>query len=550
MARGDPGEQAYTPQVMPEDLPRKIIPRAQAGPLGPAIEQFGDSLNQKYQADSAAWAGDQLAQFRTKAIGDLEAQKSALPAGQDPGDFTGKFLQSFDKSATGLAEAPGGNPYARAMLEKGLSSLRNTLTDHTMEWEAGQRVAYRKDSVNQNLQSQLPLVEAHPELMQQVGSTLNDQIQSMGGDPSSRLNALRGMHEQLSEAATNGLARQNPRGVIDALNNPDTAPDLIKGLNALQIERVRAKANAHLSDPVYAAMSQGDLNGAQQMLNRNADVMDPKIYESVQRGILATQEHQIVMQEKAQKQASDNLSKEGDSLLANGQLNAHWIESHRQTLEPNEFRYFYKSLSGADESTTNPKTFADLYLKAAQGEDVRDEARSALVDSHTLSRQDFTKVASLVDQERPGWFKRGTQSIAGALDPGQLNPDPDAHHSRSLALQDWEDWSQKHPQAADKEAESMSNTISDHYRIVPAAQTVLSMKAPLYLMGNRTQPVDEQGKPDPMLNATTRRTMTALKTGEITPEEAQEQALLIQQYRTIAQRQAAATAAAKKKAEQ
>ena len=91
----------------------------------------------------------------------------------------------------------------------------------------------------------------------------------------------------------------------------------------------------------------------------------------------------------------------------------------------------------------------------------------------------------------------------------------------------------------------MSNTISDHYRIVPAAQTVLSMKAPLYLMGNRTQPVDEQGKPDPMLNATTRRTMDALKAGDITAQEAQEQALLIQQYRTIAQRQA--DAAAKKK---
>lgn len=546
MPRGDPGEATYTPEVMPEDFPRKLTPRMQPeeqGLAGRAFEDIGNTLEQKYKADTATWAGEQISNFRVQALKTLEDMKGQVQG--DPGDFTSKYLAAFDKQSQPLMDT--GNPVAHAMIQKGLTNLRDTLTDHTMEWEANQRVAYRADAIKTGLQNQLPLVEAHPELADQVGSTLMDQINTAGGNPTQRLQMARTMHEQLSEAASYGLARQNPRAVLDALNNPDSAPDQIKGLNVEQIERVRARANQHLADPVFSALSQGDIKGAQDMLNRNADVMDPHTYESVQRGILATQQQQLVQQEKNQKLASASLSKEGDSLLANGQLTARWIEGHRNQLEPNEFRYFYKALSGSEESGTNPRVFADLYLKAAQGQDIRDDARAALVDNHTVSRQDFTKLVGVVDQERPGWFKRGTQSIAGALDPGQLNPDPDAHHSRSLALQDWEDWASKHPQATDKEAETMSNTISDHYRIVPAAQTVLSMKAPLYLIGNRTNPVDEQGKPDPMLNGTARRTITALKAGEITPEEAQEQAMLIQQYRAIAQRQA--EAAAKKKAQ-
>lgn len=649
MARGDPGEATYTPEVMPEDFPRKLTPRIdvqEAGMAGRAIGDIANTLDQKYKADTATWAGEQISNFRVQALKTLDDMKGQVQG--DPSDFTSKYLAAFDKQAQPLTDT--GNPVAHAMIQKGLGDLRNTLTEHSMEWEATQRVAYRTDAIKTGLQNQLPLVEAHPELADQVGSTLMDQINTVGGNPSQRLGMARSMHEQLSEAAAYGLARQNPRGVLDTLNNPSgsfdatKAPGMVKpgnldpynrpilnnpdgsysttssisigtddgevliptvvngkrlseqaaiaqykrtgenfgtfkdpdsadkfatalhndqarhiegaspiltGLTVDQIERVRSRANQHLADPVFAALSQNDISGAQRQLNQNADVMDPHTYESVQRGILATQEHQIVMQEKNQKLASDNLSKEGDSLLANGQLTARWIEGHRNTLEPNEFRYFYKALSGTDESATNPRVFADLYLKAANGQDVRDDARSALVDSHTLSRADFTKIAGLVDTERPGWFKRGTQSIAGSLDPGQLNPDPDAHHSRALALQDWEDWAQKHPQATDKEAEVMSNTISDHYRIVPAASTVLSMKAPLYLTGTRAQPVDEQGKPDPMLNATARRTMAALKAGEINAQEAQEQALLIQQYRTIAQRQSQAAAdAAKKKASQ
>jgi hypothetical protein len=89
----------------------------------------------------------------------------------------------------------------------------------------------------------------------------------------------------------------------------------------------------------------------------------------------------------------------------------------------------------------------------------------------------------------------------------------------------------------------MSNTIAGHYQIVPDGKAVLLMKAPLYLVGTRTAPVDESGKPDPTMGATSRRMLKALDDGEITQAQAADQAKLIQQYQRIFQTQAAAKAA-------
>lgn len=246
MARGDPGEEGYRPQVMPEDLPRKIVPRLQDSPVGGALEHLGNTIDAKYQADSATWAGNQLAAFRIKAVQDLEGLKQNTTG--DPNGFTPKYLAQFDKQAAPLLDTAGSNPFARQMLQKGIGELRDTLGVHAVGWEAQQNTAYRVDSVRQSLTSQLPSVEAHPELAPQVGSTLMDQINSMPAEPSAKLTLAREMHEQLSLAAANGLARQNPTGVLKGLDDPTQAPDALKGLTDPQREAVRARASAQFVD--------------------------------------------------------------------------------------------------------------------------------------------------------------------------------------------------------------------------------------------------------------------------------------------------------------
>jgi hypothetical protein len=311
MPRGvAPGEATYTPQVMPEDLPRKITPEIHEGsPVGAALERFGDTLAQKYQRDSALWAGDQVAALRVKAVKSLEDAKANAPSG-DPGNFTEQYLQDFDKQSAPLVEAASRNPYAGAMVQKGLSELRDTLATHSMAWEATQRVAARTDSIDKNLTSQLPIVEAHPELSTQVGSTLMDQINNSGADPSARLKMARTMHEQLSLATANGMARLDPRGVIEGLNDPDHAPDALRGLNDAQREAVRTKANGHLADPIMNALTDGRLGDAQHLLTKAREVMEPRTAY----GLQATIDSKI--KEKQNEAKQDIADRFSDSLQA------------------------------------------------------------------------------------------------------------------------------------------------------------------------------------------------------------------------------------------
>lgn len=257
MPRGvAPGEEGYVNRVLPEDLPRKVNPLEHGpSPVGAGLERFGDALAAKYEKDSALWAGNQIAQLRVGAVKALEDAKANAPSG-DPGNFTEQYLQGFDKSSAPLVEAAQRNPYAGAMVQKGLTDLRTTLAEHSMQWEASQRVAARADSISQNLTSQLPIVEAHPELATQVGSTLMDQINSTGADPSSRLRMAREMHGQLALAAANGMARQDPHGVLSGLDNPEQAPEALRGLTDQQREAVRNRAQTELVTSRAAAITQ------------------------------------------------------------------------------------------------------------------------------------------------------------------------------------------------------------------------------------------------------------------------------------------------------
>lgn len=297
MARGQPDEETYTPRVMPEDLPRKVVPEMSGQNVGNAVSQIGDTLERKYQSDSATWAGDQIAQARIKAVGTLENMKANAPAG-DPGDFTGNYLKQFDKDNQDLVQSVSGKGVARQMITKGLGDLRDTLALHTMEWEANQRVAYRTDSFQQNLKNQLPVVEAHPELATQVGSTLMDQLNATGADPSRRLPFARQMNEQLSLAAANGMTRQSPQGMLDALNDPEHAPANIKsvlsGLGDSQREAVMAKAKGQISSQfsdniVQTYRQQGPAAGAAMLkqIDTSGQPADIKaqIFSDVEKGL-------------------------------------------------------------------------------------------------------------------------------------------------------------------------------------------------------------------------------------------------------------------------
>src|SRR5437660_1306339 len=106
MPRGQPeGEQVYRPEVSPEDEPRKVIPEIRGAPLVRGVEALSDTLVQKYQADSATWAGNQLADLRLRMTQKmLEMKSQAQPGAQG---FGGDVLKAFDQEQQQLVQSAG-----------------------------------------------------------------------------------------------------------------------------------------------------------------------------------------------------------------------------------------------------------------------------------------------------------------------------------------------------------------------------------------------------------------------------------------------------------
>jgi hypothetical protein len=318
MARGQPeGEQGYTPEVSAEDLPRKMVPEIRELPIAGALQHAGNeissTIDNKYRADSVTYAGEQLSKFTADQTNKLDAAKSAVPAGQDPGDFAGKYMAQYQKDSGALLEQASANPIARAILQKSIMEMGDRLFQHTKEWESGQRVAYRQDNFQNYVKTQSDALQAHPELLDTFGSAGSDMANAIGGDPKQRLILMRQMHEQFSASASQGLARQDPVGTLHALNNPENAPagfSALEGLTEGQREAIRAKANEHLTEPIYASLEKDDTRSATAYLNRTRDIMDPKTSWEMSRRIDAQ------VKEKENEQKQDIADRYQDSLKA------------------------------------------------------------------------------------------------------------------------------------------------------------------------------------------------------------------------------------------
>jgi hypothetical protein len=414
MARGQPDEEVYQPRISPEDLPRKLTPRADAAdfgaPIASGIEHLGETLQQKYQADSATWAGDQIANARVNAIAKLQQMKESLPAG-DPGNFTQKYLQQFDKDNQSLVEATGSNPVARDMVHKGLTQLRENLADHTIEWEATQRKASQNDSIQQNLDKQLGIARAHPEMANDIGQTLMQQINASSNDPATKLKFGRQIDEQLTRSAALGLIDQNPSEAYKQLKSESPSnPILAQVTDPKMREELTQKAAAGVAKGVGDSVvdvyrAQGPVAGGKAYAAASKldlpDEIKRGVYEKIETGL--AQYH---------KQARDENSGAIESLeekLAAGKTElgdraAVWDLYHKGAFTAEQTGETIGRIEKAQEKqvedTTNRDFVADAY-KSGRAIDPQD--KNVKDGMATL----FTEQTQGVQPGSPEWINRG-----------------------------------------------------------------------------------------------------------------------------------------------
>lgn len=247
--------------------------------------------------------------------------------------------------------------------------------------------------------------------------------------------------------------------------------------------------------------------------------MEPKAADSMLRMLNAQDEHKLAMDDKLQRDASNSLLKNAIKMSQDGKLTPQWIEQHHATWEPQAYEYVYGLLAGK-ETKTDPHTFAPLLTDALSGKDVTGPATDALY-SGKISLSDFKSVVDKSEAPRKGYVARGVEYINTSLKPNPQIQDPAGQRSLANALDDFRSATDAKPDMSDNEARTLAHTIADHYQIVAADKATVFMPVPLHLVGTRMTPD---------LKQTWAATKAARESGEMSDEEYQRQAALLQQW--------------------
>jgi hypothetical protein len=228
----------------------------------------------------------------------------------------------------------------------------------------------------------------------------------------------------------------------------------------------------------------------------------------------------IAQQEQERKRLADEAQKDFDELLAQGSLTRSMIVSRRDELNPDDYRYFLKAVTGGA-AESNMNIYSNLLVRASSGQDVTKEAQRRFAQG-SISKPDFDRLVSI--SSGSGWYKRGSQLISGALRVSELNPDPASAQRLANAINDWVQWAQSADpeKITDEKALAEANRIIKEYAIIDTQNNVLTLRAPRYLVGSKERPD---------FDATEDATTDALERNEISQQEFNQQAALIQRWR-------------------
>jgi hypothetical protein len=300
-----------------------------------------------------------------------------------------------------------------------------------------------------------------------------------------------------------------------------------EGWSTEQRQQTYLGTMSELHQGVVESMSaQGNISGARSYLFQamGAGEMEPKAADGTLRMLNSQEEHKLAMDDKMQRDASNNLLKSAILKQQNGQLTPQWIEQHHATWEPQAYEYAYALLSGK-KNETDPHVYAPLMLDAMSGKDVTGRAQDALY-SGQITQTDFKGIIDKSEAPRKGYVQRGADYISQSLKPNPMVPDPAGQRSLANAMDDWRQWTEDNPQADENKARDAYRTITDHYQILQSDKTTLFNAVPLHLVGSRTQPD---------IPATWAATKAAHDAGELSDPEFQRQATLLMQWNAATQ---------------
>lgn len=486
------------PTVQPESLPGRpnprypdeVSPQAYGSSLGQGIENAGIALQAAHEAAVKQAVQTQYTAGLTQLQG-VQNDLTVNPAsgaftkqGQNAFNLTNQYLPQFDDRAKAIIAATP-NPVAQRHLTLAAAQVRGHLTEQLDNYELKQHNDYATETATASMKMAATTAAFnydHPDIVAANKDTVNFNVDSIAD--------REGWSDEKRENAKQQALTDFHTTIIDSM------------------------------------VEHGSVSKARSYLFMNSTEIDPKAADGMQRMLLAKEEHDTVMNDKIQRDASNSLLKNAILMSQKGSLTAAYIERYHNTWEPQAYEYAYNLLSGK-KTDTDPHTYAPMMLDAMAGKDVTDQAKDALY-SGQLSLADFKGIIEKSEAPRKGYVARGADYITQSLKSNPLVPDPAGQRSLANAMDDWRQWTQDNPDADENKARSAYQTITDHYQIVQGNQVTLFNAVPLHLVGSRTQP---------NIPATAQATVDAHARGELSDAEfARQKALIVQWQSAMAKK--------------
>lgn len=185
---------------------------AQVGAAGVRLADSMKSLKDRQEADDAqAWIAKTMADTRLQWTQHaLESRETAAPGGAG---YTPDLLKQYDDYAGKTLEgAP--NAHAKAQLTEHLVNFRTSLGTDALGWEAGQRRAWRADTITQGINTAATVVQSDP---RQYDGALNEQYSAIDGlqmQPEDKIRLKEKARQDLSVAAVQGQIQTDPHAVL------------------------------------------------------------------------------------------------------------------------------------------------------------------------------------------------------------------------------------------------------------------------------------------------------------------------------------------------
>jgi hypothetical protein len=195
---------------------------------------------------------------------------------------------------------------------------------------------------------------------------------------------------------------------------------------------------------------------------------------------VAAEDRAVRLADKAEKEYQDVKQKEGDRLLATGELTPTWLEKERDNLSSEDYRFFYKALEPGNETVKDdPKIYAALRQATMEGGDptVAITRREAYLNK--LITKDSYNYLEKIEEEGPPkqvWAQQGESYISTALKPSDINPDPAAPQRLADTLDNWREWYRTNPDASPDDARKMYRSMVSENSLTNFNQIMSGMK--------------------------------------------------------------------------